>query len=166
MRNLSALSASQRFSCRVFLHRPGDTVVVGFRNQEPVDSDEKLHLLLGFLRLEVARQLRETGELCGESTDPHFLWVTDFPLLEQNVRCIKTLWQEFDHLVWFSLSDGPQEQGQWCAVHHPFTAPAETDLAGLHSGDYHGIKARSYDLVCNGMEVRPQCSFLHRLLPR
>lgn len=55
-----------------------------------------------------------------------FAWITDFPLLE------------FD-----------PEQKQWHAVHHPFTAPQE----GWESLEPGQMKARAYDLVCNGLEL-------------
>ena len=56
-------------------------------------------------------------------------WITDFPLFQ------------------FS----PDEQ-RWVSEHHPFTAPAEQDLALLDSspGD---IRSQSYDLVINGYEL-------------
>lgn len=67
--------------------RSGDTVIVAYSNDEKTQvKDEKVLQLLGLIRLEVAKHLRETGDMEEESTDPHFLWVTDFPLLELNVR--------------------------------------------------------------------------------
>lgn len=61
----------------------------------------------------------------------HFLWVTNFPLLE------------------FEPSDG-----RWYACHHPFTSPVfehtEQFLNGKNLGQ---IKAAAYDLVLNGVEV-------------
>ena len=57
-----------------------------------------------------------------------FLWVTDFPLFEQN------------------------EQGRWVAAHHPFTSPHAEDLE--HIGSDNGrVRARAYDLVLNGNEI-------------
>jgi aspartyl-tRNA synthetase len=57
------------------------------------------------------------------------LWVVDFPLLE---------WSEEDR--------------RWQAMHHPFTAPREEDLARLES-DPAGVRAQAYDLVLNGSEI-------------
>ena len=65
-------------------------------------------------------------------TDPcefRFVWITDFPLLE---------WDE--------------ESGRWCAVHHPFTAPMDEDLAFVES-DPGRCRAKAYDLVLNGNEI-------------
>jgi len=56
-----------------------------------------------------------------------FLWVTDFPLLE-----------ETDH--------------GWGARHHPFTSPRLEDLDLLES-DPGRVRARAYDLVLNGSEI-------------
>ncbi len=58
-----------------------------------------------------------------------FLWVTDFPLLE-----------------WDS------DAGRFVALHHPFTAPKDADLALLTS-DPARVRAKAYDLVLNGVEL-------------
>ena len=58
-----------------------------------------------------------------------FAWITDFPLLE-----------------W----DG--EERRHVAVHHPFTAPLEEDIALLDS-DPGKARAQAYDLVLNGSEI-------------
>ncbi len=56
-------------------------------------------------------------------------WVTEFPLV-----------------AWNADSQG------WDSLHHPFTMPAVDDIEQLHKapGD---MKARAYDLVCNGQEM-------------
>ena len=56
----------------------------------------------------------------------NFLWVTDFPLLE---------WSK--------------EDKRWFAKHHPFTSPQH----GWENLKPEQMKARAYDLVCNGEEV-------------
>jgi aspartyl-tRNA synthetase len=61
--------------------------------------------------------------------DFRFVWVTDFPLLE-----------------W----DG--EARRHVAVHHPFTAPLDEDIA-LLDGDPGSARAKAYDLVLNGSEI-------------
>ena len=80
--------------------------------------------VLGQLRLSVAR--RE------QLLDPNlyeFLWVVDFPMFE---------WLE--------------EQKRWEFMHHPFTAPLESDASRLES-DPGSVRARAYDLVLNGSEI-------------
>lgn len=55
-----------------------------------------------------------------------FLWVTDFPLLEWN-----------------------EDEKRFAAAHHPFTSPQE----GWETKDPAQMKARSYDIVLNGVEI-------------
>jgi aspartyl-tRNA synthetase len=79
---------------------------------------------LGQLRLHMARKLN--------LLDPdryEFLWVVDFPMFE---------WLEEEHRYEF--------------MHHPFTAPLESDAGRLES-DQGSVRARAYDLVLNGSEI-------------
>jgi len=57
------------------------------------------------------------------------LWVVDFPMFE---------WDE--------------KEKRWIALHHPFTAPRESDIESLEDkpGD---CLSRAYDMVLNGSEV-------------
>jgi len=56
-------------------------------------------------------------------------WVVDFPLVEWN-----------------------PEEDRWEATHHPFTSPRMEDLQKLQT-DPGAVRARAYDIVCNGMEL-------------
>ena len=58
-----------------------------------------------------------------------FVWITDFPLLE---------WDE--------------DEKRWSAVHHPFTAPMDEDIAYVET-DPGRCRAKAYDLVLNGNEI-------------
>ena len=58
-----------------------------------------------------------------------FLFVVDFPLVEWN-----------------------EDEGRWDATHHPFTSPREEDFA-LMETDPGSVRARCYDMVCNGQEL-------------
>jgi len=78
---------------------------------------------LGVLRLEVAKRL----DLMGEGYS--FVWITKFPLLEYN-----------------------ETDKRLEAVHHPFTAPLDEDLALLDDHPEQ-VRARAYDLVLNGAEI-------------
>ena len=82
--------------------------------------------VLGRIRLRVAELLK----LITDATRLDFLWVVDFPLLA------------------FS-----EEEGRWTAVHHPFTRPKTEDLALLEAGKWDQVRAESYDLVLNGVEI-------------
>ena len=80
--------------------------------------------MLGQLRLNLARRLN--------LLDPNrfeFLWVVDFPM--------------FDWL---------EEEKRWEFMHHPFTAPLESDADRLES-DPGSVRARAYDMVLNGSEI-------------
>jgi aspartyl-tRNA synthetase len=57
------------------------------------------------------------------------LWVTEFPLLERD-----------------------RETGRLVARHHPFTAPLPDDLGRLEDSPL-SVRAQSYDLVLNGVEL-------------
>ena len=79
---------------------------------------------LAHLRLALGKQLN----LIDESKNA-FIWVTEFPLVEHD-----------------------ETEKRFTAMHHPFTAPREEDLAKFES-DPGSIKARAYDLVLNGNEI-------------
>jgi aspartyl-tRNA synthetase len=86
---------------------------------------------LGELRLRVAQDL----DLIDESKWD-FLWVYDFPMFE---------WLE--------------EHGRFHALHHPFTAPSESErekLLGVDINDIAAVEAivsDGYDIVVNGSEI-------------
>lgn len=98
--------------------QPGDLLFFA------ADRNKVVWDVLGNLRLEIARNL----ELF-DRNQFHFLWVTEFPLLE---------WSE--------------EQERFVAMHHPFTMPMEEDLEKLES-DPGAVRAKAYDIVLNGTEL-------------
>jgi aspartyl-tRNA synthetase len=59
----------------------------------------------------------------------HFSWIVEFPMFEHDA-----------------------EEDRWVAMHHPFTAPRDQDLAMLES-DPKKCRAKAYDLVINGSEA-------------
>ena len=68
-----------------------------------------------------------------DSSQTKFVWITDFPYFY------------FD-----------PEAKKWTARHHPFTLPKQEDIALLNESSAENlskIKARAYDLVCNGHEL-------------
>jgi len=80
--------------------------------------------VLDELRREMGRRL----DMC----DPNlmaFLYITDFPLFDWN-----------------------SERKMWDSTHHPFTAPFEEDIPLLDS-EPGKVRARHYDIVCNGYEL-------------
>ena len=88
------------------------------------DTSAVAATVLGRLRVDLAKRFK----LIPEDRDV-FTWVIDFPLVEWN----------------------PDEK-RWDAVHHPFTAPRDEDLALLES-DPGRARAKAYDLVLNGQEA-------------
>jgi aspartyl-tRNA synthetase len=58
-----------------------------------------------------------------------FVWITHFPLLEYD-----------------------ETENRYQALHHPFTAPLETDY-GLLRDNPLSVRSRAYDLVLNGSEI-------------
>jgi len=58
----------------------------------------------------------------------------------------------FSWIVEFPMFDRDEEEDRWNAMHHPFTAPRQEDLATLES-DPSGARAQAYDLVINGFEA-------------
>lgn len=88
------------------------------------DQSMTVNRALGMLRLEMAKN---TGMIPGDIY--RFLWVTRFPLLEYN-----------------------ETEGRLEAVHHPFTSPLEEDM-NLLRGHPERVRARSYDLILNGVEI-------------
>ena len=118
----SALKAAGEGTIRTALELAG--AVDGDLLLLAAGKHEPASKVLGALRLHVAR--RE------HLLDPNrfeFLWVVDFPMFE---------WLE--------------EEGRYEFMHHPFTAPLESD-AGLLESDQGRERARAYDLVLNGSEI-------------
>jgi aspartyl-tRNA synthetase len=91
---------------------------------------------LGAVRLELGRATLPAENGAGERAWS-FLWVRDFPLLEE---------------------DG---HGGWAPRHHIFTFPREEDLPLLDT-DPGRVRARLYDVVLNGNELGSGSVRIHR----
>ncbi|MDD5312581.1 MAG: aspartate--tRNA ligase [Dehalococcoidia bacterium] len=87
-------------------------------------STDIVNKVLDELRREMAKRLN----LCDPSLMA-FVFITDFPLFD---------WSE--------------ERNMWECMHHPFTAPHEEDINLLDSAPGK-VRARHYDIVCNGYEL-------------
>jgi aspartyl-tRNA synthetase len=79
---------------------------------------------LGHLRNHLGKKLGLIDE-----SQFNFLWVTEFPMLEYD-----------------------EGEKRYQALHHPFTAPFESDYDKIES-DPLSMRSRAYDLVLNGSEV-------------
>lgn len=58
----------------------------------------------------------------------------------------------FVFIVGYPLLEWNDETGHWEPMHHPFTAPCEEDIPLLEV-DPSRVRARHYDIVCNGYEL-------------
>ncbi len=88
------------------------------------DSFEVTSVVLGRLRLFLGNKLGLIDE-----NKLNFLWVVDWPLLEYD-----------------------EEEKRYVAVHHPFTAPLDSDVDILET-EPGKVRAKAYDLVLNGTEL-------------
>lgn len=88
------------------------------------DTQKIVFQVLSELRVELARRL----DLL-KKDEFSFVWVTDFPLVEYD-----------------------EKDKRYQALHHPFTAPKEEDIAKLAT-DPANVYSRAYDLVLNGTEI-------------
>ena len=91
----------------------------------------------GQLRLYCAQKFAERHKLL-DPRNLQFLWVVDFPMFE---------WDE--------------EERRWNAAHHPFTSVDDRDLDKL-TGDPAHCRAKSFDLVLNGVELGSGSIRIHR----
>jgi aspartyl-tRNA synthetase len=91
----------------------------------------------GQLRLQLAQRYNDRHKLL-DSGSLRFLWVVDFPMFEWDA-----------------------EEGRWNAAHHPFTSVHDEDLDKLTSDPAH-CRAKSYDLVLNGVELGSGSVRIHR----
>jgi aspartyl-tRNA synthetase len=118
---------------------PDDSLILAGWPGEPKGAlpEQSVLLACGQLRLFLAQKYNDRHKLL----DPNvfkFLWVVDFPMFE---------WDEEDR--------------RWNAAHHPFTSVHDQDLDKL-TGDPAHCRAKSYDLVLNGVELGSGSIRIHR----
>jgi len=113
-------------------------VLAGWAGEPPPRRPEETVLAAyGQFRLAIAQMYNDRHGLLNP-TDFRFLWVVDFPMFE---------WDE--------------EGQRWAAAHHPFTSPHDEDVEKLLS-DPARCRAKSYDLVLNGVELGSGSIRIHR----
>jgi aspartyl-tRNA synthetase len=91
----------------------------------------------GQLRMHAGQKYNDRHKLLDPSTFK-LLWVVDFPMFE---------WSD--------------EEQRWVAAHHPFTSVHDEDLDKLLS-DPASCRAKSYDVVLNGVELGSGSIRIHR----
>jgi aspartyl-tRNA synthetase len=99
--------------------------------------EETVYLACGQLRLNLAQKFNDRHKLL-DPKNFQFLWVVDFPMFE---------WDE--------------EEKRWNAAHHPFTSVHDEDIDKL-TADPARCRAKSYDLVLNGVELGSGSIRIHR----
>jgi aspartyl-tRNA synthetase len=100
------------------LAKSGDTLLL------VADSWKQSAVALGAVRLKLSDDFN-----LADSDALSFLWVLDFPLLEQD-----------------------PESGSFTYMHHPFTQPRAEDMSKLKT-DPASVRAWAYDMVLNGNEI-------------
>jgi aspartyl-tRNA synthetase len=91
----------------------------------------------GQLRLHAGQKYNDRHKLL-DPRNMKLLWVVDFPMFE---------WDE--------------EERRWAAAHHPFTSVHDDDIDKL-TADPANCRAKSYDLVLNGVELGSGSIRIHR----
>jgi aspartyl-tRNA synthetase len=117
----------------------GDLLMIAGWAGEPKGHrpEETVYQAAGHLRLHVAQRYNDRHKLL----DPkrfEWLWVVDFPMFEWDA-----------------------EENRWNAAHHPFTSVLDEDIEKLTS-DPARCRAKSYDLVLNGVELGSGSIRIHR----
>lgn len=97
------------------------------------DKASVVHDVLGRIRLLLGEELNLIDKAAWRP-----VWVIDFPMLDYD-----------------------QEQKRYMAMHHPFTAPVDDDVA-LFESDPLKVRAKAYDMVLNGSEIGGGSIRIHR----
>ncbi|PPQ81316.1 hypothetical protein CVT24_001338 [Panaeolus cyanescens] len=111
--------------------KSGDDIWLAYRPRIPKGGSTSL----GRARLRILDLAQSRGEYT-VTKDPHFLWITEFPL--------------------FTRDDADKDflaHGRWSSSHHPFTAPMSQDVDALYRGEIDKVRGQHYDLVLNGVEI-------------
>jgi len=117
-----------------------DDLVIIAGSATPIEgalANRKVLELCGQLRVLLGQKYNDRHKLL-DPDDLRFLWVVEFPMFE---------WDE--------------EDKRWNAAHHPFTSVHDGDFDKLTS-DPANCRAKSYDLVLNGVELGSGSIRIHR----
>jgi aspartyl-tRNA synthetase len=118
---------------------PDDLLLVAAWAGEPQGHrpEETVFQACGQLRLHAAQKYNDRHKLL-DPKNFQFLWVVDFPMFEWDA-----------------------EEKRWNAAHHPFTSVHDEDIGKLTS-DPARCRAKSYDVVLNGVELGSGSIRIHR----
>src|ERR1700736_1521969 len=113
-------------------------LIAGWPGEQKGQRPEETFLqACGQLRLYAGQKYNERHKLLNPK-DFRFAWVVDFPMVE---------WDP--------------EENRWMAAHHPFTSVHDEDLDKLTTDPAH-CRAKSYDIVLNGVELGSGSIRIHR----
>jgi aspartyl-tRNA synthetase len=129
--------AKVRERCGAGEDDPAGAGHLGRRTPRAIVPKETVYQACGQLRLHCAQKFNDRHKLL-DPKNFQFLWVVDFPMFE---------WDE--------------EENRWNAAHHPFTSVHDEDLEKL-TADPARCRAKSYDLVLNGVELGSGSIRIHR----
>jgi aspartyl-tRNA synthetase len=117
----------------------GDLLMIVGWGGEPKGHrpEETVYQAAGQLRLHVAQRYNDRHKLL-DPKNLQWLWVVDFPMFEWDA-----------------------EENRWNAAHHPFTSVHDEDIEKL-TADPARCRAKSYDLVLNGVELGSGSIRIHR----
>ncbi len=105
-----------------------DNELKSFQNNTSLEENQIYFLIAGKLK-EIAQQLDFLRRKFGAKEEGFkFLWVTDFPLFEED------------------------DNGNLTSSHHPFTSPKHEDIDKLESEPLK-VRSNAYDIVLNGYEI-------------
>jgi len=99
--------------------------------------EQAVYEACGALRIHAAQKYADRHGLL-DAKRMELLWVVDFPMFERD-----------------------EEENRWVAAHHPFTSVHDDDLDKL-TEDPARCRAKSYDLVMNGVELGSGSIRIHR----
>jgi aspartyl-tRNA synthetase len=131
---------SQMEKVKERVHAAEDDLVLIAGSAKPLEgalANRKVLELCGQLRVHLAQKYNDRHKLLNPD-DLRFLWVVEFPMFE---------WDDADN--------------RWNAAHHPFTSVHDGDFDKLTS-DPANCRAKSYDLVLNGVELGSGSIRIHR----
>ena len=113
-----------------------------FTDDEKDALAKRLDLAVGDIVFFVADQPKITNEALGQLRNE----------LGRRLELISDEVFEFTWVTEFPLFDYDETEKRYQSLHHPFTAPLETDIDKLSTAPLE-IKSRAYDLVLNGIEI-------------
>ncbi len=171
----AAFSRKQTDDLTTFVQQYGakGLVSLAFLGEGGIEDISEEELRSPVAKYFTAEQAREMARLAGAQRGDMLLMVADKP--EAAAKALDALRRElgrrlglidegvrhFAFITGFPLLEWHEEDGRYYAMHHPFTSPVEEDIP-LMDTDPGRVRARAYDLTCNGWELGGGSIRIHR----